>query len=433
MVQPSSESRGIPLSAADLLPPPFRPLPIRLLNAAGRAAGGLDRYAFRLDEASLLEAAMRAAGTRDVGPDTFLPGFRTLLRSLEEDARLSTFGRFFARRQLLELLTHRLRIYEYRRRHPEVSQERIRRPIFILGLPRTGTTLLLGLLAEDRAHRAALSWEVDEPCPPPRTPYYETDPRIEATRARFEQLQQLAPGFQAIHPIGERMPQECIVLTAPEFMSIRFEMCFDVASYQRWLPEQDMTGAYDFHKAFLQHLQSGHAGERWVLKSPGHLGAIDALFEAYPDAIVIQTHRDPVRVVPSVASLEYTMRQVSSDAVDPERLGRQQLWMWSRVLEQGLESRREHPEREAQILDLSMGEIVRDPLGTAERIYRRFDLAWNEDTRSRMQAYLARHPKDEFGPHRYSLDAFGLAEEEVDQHFKQYRDYFDIEREPPPR
>ena len=419
--------------SADLLPRAFRPLPIRFLNGLGRISGGLDRHAFRLDESSLLGSATRAAGTEDFGPETFLPGFRKLLASLETDARLNTFGRFFARRQLLELLNHRLQLFEHRARHPAIAETEIRRPIFIVGLPRTGTTLLLGLLAEDPAHRAALSWEVDEPCPPPQTATYETDPRIETTRKRFDQLKQLSPGFQAIHPIGELMPQECIVLTAPEFMSIRFEMCFDVASYQRWLPEQDMTPAYSFHKTFLQHLQSGHRNERWVLKSPGHLGAIDALFETYPDAIVVQTHRDPVRVIPSVASLEYTMRQVASDEVDPVRLGRQQLSMWSDTLESGLESRRAKPEREAQILDVTMAEIVRNPLSVVEKIYRRFDLELTPLARSRMQAYITDHPKDEFGTHRYSLEAFGLAKEEVDQQFKSYREYFDIEREEPPR
>jgi len=409
-----------------LLAEPFRPLPIRGLNAIGRGLARFGQTPIALGEAALLEAARRQTGLSDFGPESFLPGLRKLLESLECDARLTLFGRYFARRQVLELLSHRLLLTEHRKRHPEVAAQPIRQPLFILGLPRTGTTLLYGLLAEDPAHRAPLSWEVDQPCPPAETATYATDPRIETSRKRFEQLAQLAPGIQAIHPVGALMPQECIVLTASEFMSIRFEMCFDVASYQDWLLDQDMHDAYAHHRRFLQHMQSRHAGERWILKSPGHLGPLDALFDTYPDALVVQTHRDPLRVVPSVASLEYTLRMVSTDDLDPHALGRQQLRAWSTLLEQGMAARAAHPERESRILDLAMDEIVRDPLGSVERIYRHFDLELGAEARARMERYLTRHPKHEFGSHRYNLESFGLDEATVNEVFKGYRERFGV-------
>jgi len=400
------------------------------MNALGRALFRLGIKPISLEEDSLHAASSRLTGLSDFGPTGYLPGLRKLIESLETDARLNLFGRYFARRQLLELLANRLRVVDYRNHHPEVARQEIRRPLFILGLPRTGTTLLYGLLAEDPAHRAPLSWEVDDPCPPAETATYETDPRIERTQKRFDQVNQLAPGFQAIHPVGALMPQECIVLTASDFMSVRFEMCFDVAGYQTWLVDQDMTSAYAFHRAFLQHMQSRHARTRWVLKSPGHLGPIDKLFEAYPDAMVVQTHRDPIRVIPSVASLEYTMRQVASDEVDAARLGRQQLALWSALLDQGMRARDRHPERESQILDLSMQEIVQDPMATVERIYRSFDLELGAEARTRMERYLAAHPRDKHGEHRYSLSAFGLEEEMVNSAFKGYRERFGLESEP---
>lgn len=414
-----------------LLPEPFRPLPIRAANALGRGLARLGSVPIRLDEQSLLETASRQTDRlSDFGEESFLPGLRKLLASLEAESNLTLFGRYFARRQVLELLSHRLLLTEHRKRHPEVAEQSIRRPLFILGLPRTGTTLLYGLLAEDPAHRAPLSWEVDQPCPPAETETYYTDPRIASSHERFEQLAQLAPGLQAIHPVGALMPQECIVLTASEFMSIRFEMCFDIPTYQDWLLEQDMHAAYEHHRRFLQHMQSRHAGTRWILKSPGHLGPIDALFDVYPDAMVVQTHRDPLRVVPSVASLERTLRMVSSDAVDAEILGRQQLKVWSTVLEQGMSARAAHPEREAQILDLPMEEIVRDPIACVERVYRYFDLELSAEARARMERHLARHPKDRFGTHRYSLESFGLDEAAVSQAFKGYRERFGIAPEP---
>ena len=414
----------------DLLAQPFRPLPIRGLNAVGR---GLWRFGVRpisLSESSLLGAAEKATGLSDFGPDSFLEGFRVLIDSLEADARLTLFGRYFARRQLLELLQHRLQLADYRKQFPEIAEEVIREPFFILGLPRTGTTLLYGLMAEDDRIRAPLSWEVDQPIPPAETATYATDPRIEICRKRFEQVGQLAPRFQSIHPVGELMPQECIVLTASEFASLRFEMCFRVDRYQQWLLGHDFTEAYAHHRRFLQHMQFRHKGEHWILKSPGHLGPIDKLFETYPDARVVQTHRDPVRVIPSVANLEFTMRQVSSDEVDPKRLGSEQLEAWASQLDQGVAARARHPERESQILDLSMAEIVRDPMACIERIYGHFRFDLTDAVRQKMRQYLEAHPRDEFGAHRYSLAAFGLEEDAVNARFKGYRERFEIESEP---
>ena len=415
----------------DLLARPFRPLPIRAMNAAGRALAHVGVVPISLSEDSLLAAASRQnGGLSDFGPETFLPGLRKLLESLEGESRLTLFGRYFARRQMLELLGHRLQLTDYRKRHPEIAEEQIRRPLFILGLPRTGTTLLYGLLAEDPANRAPLSWEIDDPCPPAETETYETDPRIAKTQARFDQVNQLAPGFQTIHPVGALMPQECIVPTASEFMSIRFQMCFDCESYDAWLVEQDMRPTYAHHRRFLQHMQSRHKGERWILKSPGHLGPIDALFDTYPDAMVVQTHRDPIRVIPSVANLEYTMRLVSSDDVDAARVGRQMMEVWSKLLAQGIEARSRQPERESSILDLPMREVVGDPIACVERIYGHFGLDLSDTARQRMEAYLVAHPKDEFGVHRYSLEAFGLEAESVNAAFKGYRERFGIEPEP---
>jgi len=400
------------------------------MNLLGRVLKRIGITPISLSVDDLMHAACKETRLEDFGPDSFRPSFARLMESVESDGRLTLFGRYFARRQMLELLTHRLQLADYRKKHPEIAGEVIRRPLFILGLPRTGTTLLYGLLAEDPANRAPLSWEFDEPCPPAETETYETDPRIERTQKRFDQLGQLAPGFQAIHPVGALMPQECIVPTASEFMSIRFQMSFDVSSYDEWFLQQDMTATYDHHRRFLQHLQSRHMTERWILKSPGHLGPIDTLFETYPDAMVVQTHRDPVRVIPSVANLEYTMRQIASDDVDPVRVGRQMIHVWSTLLEQGMEARARHPERESQILDLSMREVVGDPIPCVEKIYRHFELELSQEARERMQRYLAAHPKDEFGVHRYSLEAFGLEEEVVSAAFKGYRERFNIEPEP---
>ena len=352
-----------------------------------------------------------------------------MVDSLERDARLTPFGRFFAKRQLMELLTQRLQLVDARKRIPAISQQRIARPLVVMGLPRTGTTLLYGLLASDPAHRAPLSWEIDDPCPPPRANTYASDKRIRRTERRFEQLRQLAPGFQAIHPIGALLPQECIVLTASAFRSIRFEMCFDVASYQQWLRTADMAPAYAWHRRFLEHLQSHHALERWVVKSPGHLGPVDALLGEYPDAMVVQTHRDPLKVVPSVSSLEYTMRCVASDDVDPVALGQQQLEQWSGFLREGLEARARMPQHANQFLDLHFHEIVADPVGCVARIYDHFGLELSAEAEVRMRDYLAGNPRDAHGTHEYTLDMFGLRRDAVWDAFREYNERFDVRSE----
>jgi hypothetical protein len=410
-------------------PPPFRPLPIRAFNAAGRVARRLGVRGFAFDEDTVLAAARAQANLDDFGPASFLPGLRTLIGSLERDAKLNAFGRYFARRQLAELLVTRLRLVDWRKRNPEVEKQEIARPLFVLGLPRTGTTLLYSLLALDPAHRSPLSWEVDDPCPAPEGASYESDPRIEQSAWRFKQLDQLAPGIQAIHPVGASLPQECIVITASEFMSIRFEMTFDVASYQEWLLEADMAGCYAWHRRFLQHLQSRFAKQRWVLKSPGHLGTIDALLAAYPDALIVQTHRDPRRVVPSVSSLEWTLRGIASDAQDPHALGQQQLRAWSRTLRMGMEARTKHAARASQFADLHFREIARDPIACVRHIYERFGFTYTPEFEQRMRAYVAAHPREEHGAHRYTLEGFGLSAAQVDAAFADYCARFEVQRE----
>jgi hypothetical protein len=411
------------------LPPPFRPLPIRAFNALGRGAARLGIRGFSLAEDSLLGAARTAARLEDFGPETFLAGMRMLLTSLERDARLNAFGRYFARRQVFELLVTRLRLVDWRKSHAEVAQQEIARPLFVLGLPRTGTTLLYSLLALDPAHRSPLSWEVDDPCPPAEAASYESDPRIAQSEWRFAQLRELARGIQAIHPVGAALPQECIVITASEFASIRFEMCFDVATYQDWLLEADMTACYAWHRRFLQHMQSRFARERWVLKSPGHLGTIDALLAAYPDALIVQTHRDPRRVVPSVSSLEWTLRQVASDELDPKALGRQQLRAWSKTLRLGMRAREKRAAQASQFLDLHFHEIASDAIGCVSQIYRKFGLALTPEFERRMRDYVAAHPREEHGAHRYTLEGFGLGAGEVDDAFAEYVARFGIRRE----
>ena len=184
----------------------------------------------------------------------------------------------------------------------------------IVGQPRTGTTILYDLLAQDPALRAPLTWEVDHPVPPPETATYDTDPRIDEVQARLEMADSLIPGFTAFHPMGARLAQECVRITAGDFRSMIFPIQYRVPSYNRWLlHEADLAPAYRWHRRYLQHLQSRHPAEQWLLKSPAHLWHLDALAGEYPDALVVQTHRDPLKVIASVSALAAHLRRMASD------------------------------------------------------------------------------------------------------------------------
>jgi len=409
---------------------PDHPLPIRAINAAGRLAARLGRRIPSLDEAALLAAARAQTRLDDFGPDGFRDGLRELLHSLETEAELTTLGRISARGQILGLLTNRLQLVDHRKRHPELAGEEIRRPLFVLGLPRTGTTILYGLIAQDPAHRSPLTWEVAFPCPPPEIASYDSDPRIARTDEQFEQLKRLAPGFDSIHPMAARLPQECVAIFAHDFKSVQFEAAFDVPSYQEWLEAQDMAPTYRFHREFLQHLQSRCPGERWVLKTPGHLSSIDALLAEYPDAMIVQTHRDPLAVIGSVSSLECILRGAVSDAIDPHAIGRQQVALWSRQIAVAMKTRRETHCVDS-FYDVHFHGLLADPIECVKKIYAHFALALSDEAEARMRAFLADNARDKHGVHRYALADFGIDPRRAARHFDAYYEEFGIPRSEP--
>jgi len=407
---------------------PRHPFPIRAINAAGRTAARLGLRFPRLDGEGLLAAARKETGLDDFGPDSFRPGLRELLASLERDAALTAIGRAVARGQILSLLSNRLRLIDHRNRHSELADEEIRRPLFVLGLPRTGTTILYGLLAQDPAHRSPLSWEVSFPCPPPEPATYATDARIAQTDQQLGQLDRLAPGFKAIHSMAAELPQECAAIFAYEFLSIQFEATFDVPSYQAWLDEQDMRPAYRFHRSFLQHLQSRHPGERWVLKTPGHLPAIDALLDVYPDAMIVQTHRDPLEVMASVSSLECILRGAVSDDIDPHAVGRQQVALWSQILRRGTAARDRAKGESDRFFDVHFADLLADPIDCVKRIYAHFSLPLTPEAEERMRRFLADNARDKHGVHHYTLETFGIDPAEAGRHFEEYCERFQVKR-----
>jgi hypothetical protein len=408
------------------LPPPHRPFGIRLLNAAG---GGIGRLGWRwpsLREGDLLEAAVRRAGSNDFGTEEFREGLGVLLDSLEREAELTALGRLSCRETLLRYLENRLRLADYRARHPEIVSEVITRPIFIVGLPRTGTTILFNLLSQDPANRPPLSWEVEWPVPPPAPATYDRDRRIRDAEKLFGNLDRLIPTLPAIHEFGARLPQECVPINAHELLSIQFHTTFHVPSYQAWLDRQSLLPSYQFHKRFLQHLQSGYMRDRWVLKSPAHLPAIDEILRTYPDALIIHTHRDPARVMPSLASLCYAFRSMNSDSADPVRIGRNVMEVWSAYLQRAVDARRRHRDASEQFFDAYFGDTLADPIALLDKAYAHFGLELQDEAKTRMQAFLAANPRGSRGTHRYELADFDLDLGEIRERFADYCGEFDV-------
>jgi hypothetical protein len=392
----------------------------------GRAVKSL----VRLDPRTVLHRAQQRTGLDDFGGDDFREPLTVLLDACATEARLSFLGRLFVQGDIVELLANRLRLEDAHKRDASLAGEVVRRPVFIVGLPRTGTTLLHRLLGQDPANRLPETWEVMHPWPPLTTSDPSADPRIALAERRLRWLHLLAPDFRTIHPVGARLPIECIALTAASFRSPRFHTTYRVPSYQVWLAQQDLRSAYMFHKRFLQLLQRCRAAERWVLKAPAHLFHLEDLFDVYPDAMIVQTHRDPLTVLASVASLTATLQRAFAESVDLAEIGAEVVDRWAEGLEGVLRFRNSNAALNARFIDVHYPDLVQDPIATVRRVYDRLGIPFLVDVGEPMRRFLAANPQGKHGTHSYSLAQFRLDPEALTPRFKAYRDYFDVEAEP---
>ncbi len=409
---------------------PQRPFALRAFDWVGRALRGAGLPFASLAETGLLARTMRRTGLRDFGDASFREPLRRLLASLETEAGLTPFGRVLARRDLQRLLENRLRMTDTLVRHPEIAAAPIRQPLFVIGLPRTGTSILHELLAQDPANRVPMTWEVMHPWPPPERASFESDARIAQVDRHFSGIDRVLPGFKAMHPMGALLPQECVALTAHDFASLIFHTTYRLPGYQAWLDQQDLRPVYASHRRWLQYFQWRVPAQRWVLKSPGHLWSLDALLAIYPDARIVQTHRDPLQVVASLVSLITTLRGLGSDAVDPHEIGLD----WTERLAAGLRLASEARERAsggaARFFDVHFRDLVGREIEQVQRIYEHFELTLSPEAEARMRRFLAENPRDKHGTHRYSLAFAGLDAERLRPAFADYQKRFGVASEP---
>jgi hypothetical protein len=406
-----------------------QPFGLRVLNRTGAALRKLGVPLVRLDADSLLQSARKSASLTDFGHDSFRAPLERLVASLESEAQLTLLGRVIARRDLLRLLENRLRQVDLRKQHREINWERIERPLFILGLPRTGTSILHELMAQDPANRVPMTWEVMHPFPPPETRTFHSDPRIAQVDAHFSGIDRLLPDFKTMHPMGARLPQECVVITQHEFASMVWHTSNRVPSYQNWLDGADLRHVYESHKRWLQVLQWKAPAERWVLKSPGHLWALESLLAVYPDARIVQNHRDPLKVVASLVSLVCTLRSLATEEVDPHEIGRD----WTQRLAAGLDHatrvRDEAKLPESQVFDVPFREFMADEIAMVRKIYQHFGMQYTAEAERRMRAFLAANAADKHGRHTYDLSLGGLDEATERKRYAAYQQRFAIPSE----
>ena len=301
-------------------------------------------------------------------------------------------------------MTSRLQIVKWRRENPDIAAQPVTRPIFIVGQPRTGTTILFELLAQDPALRPPLTRKVDNPFPLPRPETYDTDPRIAETQASIEMSEQIVPGLLAFHPMGALVGQECVCVTAGQFCSVIFSVQYRLPSYYRWLLyEADHHPVYRYHRMFLQHLQSGVAGQ-WLLKSPAHLWQLDALVAEYPHALIVQTHRDPLNVISSISALTHHLRHLASDESSITECAAQSREEIVVGLERGMKLRDSLAQR---VIDVQFADFIREPFSTIQALYAELGRELEPVAEQNMRAFLAAHPGDGGGS-RYSWADTGL-------------------------
>lgn len=364
-------------------------------------------------------SATKITGLTDFGDDPagdpYLDGLEVLLDSYAKDAALTPVGNKAMRGFLRGSLVARLLSQAAWRRH-ECAGVRIDRPVFVTGLPRTGTTALHRLLTADPAHQGLEVWLTEVPQPRPPRATWADDPVFQAIQAGFERHHTRHPEFMGVHYMSADMVEECWLLLRQSMRSVSFECLAHLPAYSAWLAGQDWAPAYRRHRRNLQLIGLPDAGRRWVLKNPSHLFALDALLKVYPDALVIQTHRSPRTAMASMCSLAAQASEGWSDVFTGAVIGRDQLELWSRGLERFRAERARHDP--ARFFDVDYDDFVRDPLGTVEAVYAYFGLPLGDAARTAMATLLDASRSGAGRPgHRYALSDFGLTGEEVDYAF----------------
>ena len=381
-------------------------------------------------DALLNEASRRADGLSDFGDERFRAPAQVLLDAMNREGGLSAAGRQIWHSRLVELLRNRLLMEQFFKLHPEIEDEEIGGPIVIVGLPRTGTTLLQRILGCDPRFHSMFYWETRFPAPLTEPGAPGPDPRIALAEAETQAMIAANPALLSIHPLDAREADEEGMLLEHSFQSF-FDCYADIPSYTEWMWSHDQQPAYEHLQRMLRFIQwqkrlRGEAGRDWVLKTPHHLRQIDVLFKVFPNARVIQTHRDPLQTIPSIASFIYNLWKIHMSQPDPLRAGRQWSAIWAHGIAHSMAVRDAMPA--GRFLDVWFSDTLSKPLEVVRSIYDYLNISFPADTRERMQAYLEAHSREKRPVHEYGLEHYGLSEEQIKADFATYRERYILHR-----
>ncbi len=356
------------------------------------------------------------AGLDDWGGDGFTQPFELLVESCRESGHLNAVGRRVLRSVVLRHLRNRLYIQAYLKRRPQADERPLGSPLVITGLPRTGTTLLHNLLARDPRHRVLHLWQALHPVPPEDDPEPDEPTLVRQAEAWLERFYTLVPGFRTVHPLTPEGPEECDALLQNAFASQHFSDLFDAEAYSRWFDDSTLAQEYAYYALQLRVLtRDDEPGRRWVLKSPGHIGHLDALLEALPGALVVHCHRDPVEAVPSYASLIHHVRSATSDQVSSVFVGEQALHRSVTALRRAADVRA--AVGDSRFFDVDYPALVADPLATTAQVYDWLGVGLDAGAEAEMRRWLGSHPRHRYGVHRYDLADFGLTADRIRAEF----------------
>jgi hypothetical protein len=371
----------------------------------------------------LLSAARAATGLSDFGDDSFREPFEMLVKSLNDEAELNAVGRFMQYQRTLNILCNRLRTEAWIARYPEILEEEVKAPVVIIGLQRTGSTMFHRILASDSRFYAPLWYEVRNPAPYLDWDFKGDDQRVVEAKAEVAAMLKANPELASIHPMDPMAADEDIMLLEHSFYSTVPDAFCNVPSYGKWNDSRDNTPGYEYLKRQLQSLQwqkkqQGQSAERWLLKTPHHLHHIATLLRVFPDAKIIQTHRDPLQTIPSAASMNYNLWLMCADKPDPKVVGEQWAAKYAHGMLHTMETRKLKADA---FIDVWYKDTVADPFQPAQAVYDFIGMDFTDEAHAAMEQWREDNKREDRPSHEYTLEKFGFSESGLKEQFAAYR------------
>jgi hypothetical protein len=378
-----------------------------------------------LEAEELIQQAQQATSLERFDSDSFREGLDIFLSDVNAgdppEAAVERIGG-----AVVQALANRLKVTDYLERRPELLQQPVTRPVFVFGIPRTGTTLLSNLLAADPARRSPLTWEIDDPVPPPTRDTLYTDPRALERLEMERQMLAANPEMGKYYRSSAIYPNECVYILAHDFKTLMWESRGKLPNYRDWLLQTDMTSAYEYHRRFLQLLQADAPGT-WNLKMPSHALWLHTLLKVYPDARLIWTHRDPLTAMGSFCSIISLAHRAHCREVDLEWIGQNCAWQAREHADRIMDARDKLGEQ--SMIDVHYRQLIRDPIASMRKLYAALGDDFTEEAEAGMRSWLADNPQDKFGKHEYKLAQYGLDQSGVESLFERYLGRYEVERE----